>query len=298
MRLSFRRTDGLYQCLGALGLNVRAHPKNSSTDSHNATAYMTRNTAGELMNCNFVIRFAFTLLVGGFSCSLATADIIHSDVNGNSVWFTNISEGSPTGDPLPLYGQPFANGDELVFTPTANFSAVSTSGGPSNQTDGKLNVIIESKPGAFIDAIDFEETGLTILNAPFGGDAFTSVLAFAQIKILEVNDAAVVTTPTTHFYNFAPDSSFLHSADASGPSFATPWVGLLSVTMPDLVTKVLLTIDNHLYAATVGVGTGALIDKKGFSISVTPGGDPNIPEPSTIAMGLVGLAGFLIRRRG
>jgi hypothetical protein len=259
---------------------------------------MTRNIDGDLMNCNFVLRLALALLVGGFSCSLATADIIHSDVNGNSVWFTNISEGSPTGDPLPLYGQPFANGDELVFTPTASFSAVSTSGGPSNQTDGKLNVIIESKPGAFIDAIDFEESGLTILNAPFGGDAFTSVLAFAQIKILEVNDAAVVSTPTTHFYNFAPDSSFLHSADASGPSFATPWVGMLSVTMPDLVTKVLLTIDNHLYAATVGVGTGALIDKKGFSISVTPGGDPNIPEPSTIAMGLVGLAGFLIRRRG
>jgi hypothetical protein len=259
---------------------------------------MTRNTAGDLMNCNIAVRFALALFVGGFSYSIATADIMHSDVNGTSVWFTNISEGSPTGDPLPLYSQPFANGDDLIFTPTANFSAVSTSGGPANQTDGKLNVIIESKPGAFIDALDFEEIGLTILNAPFGGDAFTSVLAFAEIKILEINDAAVVTLPTTHFYSFAPDSSFLHSADASGPSFATPWVGTLSVTMPNLVTKVLLTIDNHLYAATVGVGTGALIDKKGFSISVTPDGNPNIPEPSTIAMGLVGLAGFLVRRRG
>jgi hypothetical protein len=203
------------------------------------------------MNCNIAVRFALALLLGGFSCSIATADIMHSDVNGTSVWFTNISEGSPTGDPLPLYGQPFANGDDLIFTPTANFSAVSTSGGPANQTDGKLNVIIESKPGAFIDALDFEEIGLTILNAPFGGDAFTSVLAFAEIKILEVNDVAISVSPTSHFYSFAPDSSFLHSADASGPSFATPWVGTLSVTMPNLVTKVLLTIDNHLYAATV-----------------------------------------------
>lgn len=259
---------------------------------------MTRNTPGDLMTCNIVLRLALSLVISGFSCSLATADIIHADVNGASVWFTNISEGSPTGDPLPLYGQPFANGDDLIFTPTANFSAVSTSGGPSNQTDGKLNVVIESKPGAFIDALNFEEFGLTILNAPFGGDAFTSVLAFAEIKILEVNDVAISVSPTSHFYNFAPDSSFLHSADATGPSFATPWIGTLSVTMPNLVTKLLLTIDNHLYAATVGVGTGALIDKKGFSISVTPGGDPNIPEPSTIAMGLVCLGGFLIRRRG
>src|SRR5262245_30618563 len=113
---------------------------------------MTRNTVGELMNCNLIIRFALALFVGGFSCSLATADIIHSYVNGNSVGFPTISEGSPTGDPLPLYGQPFANGDDLIFTPTASFSAVSTSGGPSNQTDGKLNVIVESKPGAFINA--------------------------------------------------------------------------------------------------------------------------------------------------
>jgi hypothetical protein len=228
--------------------------------------------------------------------SAVVADIIHSDVNGTSVWFTSISEGSPTGDPLPLYGQPFANGDELILTPTANFSAVSTSGGPSNQTDGKLYVTIESKPGAYIDALSFEEVGLTILNAPFGGDAFTSVLAFAQIEILEVDDVVVPTPPSSHFYNFAPDSSFLHSADASGPSFATPWVGMLSVTLPDLVTKVLVTVDNHLYAATVGVGTGALIDKKGMSILVTPDGNPNIPEPSSLVLCVAAAAGLLVRR--
>jgi PEP-CTERM motif len=255
--------------------------------------------SGDLMIGNTVVR---TSLAVGLLISVspfALADIMHSDVNGASVWFTNISEGSPTGDPLPLYNQPFASGDQLVFAPTAAFSATSTSGGPANQTDGKLNVIIESKPGAFIDVLDFEEVGLTILNAPFGGDAFTSVLAFAEIKILEINDAAVVSPATTHFMSFAPDSSFLHSADATGPSFATAWTGLLSVTLPEMVTKLLVTVDNHLYAASVGVGTGALIDKKTFSISVTPDGsvDPNIPEPSTLvllALSLVGIAG---RRR-
>jgi hypothetical protein len=218
--------------------------------------------------------------------SFATANIMHSDVTGASVWFTNISEGSPTGDPLPLYSQPFASGDQLVFMPTAAFSAVSTSGGPADQTDGKLNVIIESKPGAFIKKVDLEEVGLTILNAPFGGDAFSSVLAFAEIKILEVNDLPVVSVATTHFMNFAPNSSFLHSADASGPSFATPWMGTLSVSLPNMVTKLLLTVDNHLFASTVGVGTGALIDKKSFSISVTPDGsvNPNVPEPSSLAL--------------
>ena len=252
------------------------------------------------MICNFASRSS---LLAAFVCAsfaqFATADIMHTDVEGNSVWFTNISEGSPTGDILPLYGQPFAAADELVFTPTAAFSAVSTSGGPADQTDGKLTLIIEAKQGAFIDKLDFEEVGLTILNAPFGGDAFTSVLAFAEIKVLEINDIGVSSLATNHFYSFAPDSSFLHSADATGPSFATPWVGSLSVAMPDMVTKLLLTIDNHLYAATVGVGTGALIDKKGFSISVTPDGsvDPNVPEPTTALLGLLSLSALLVRRK-
>jgi hypothetical protein len=246
------------------------------------------------MICNLVKRSALLALFFCLSINhFAQADIIHMDVAGSSVNFTAISEGSPTGDPLPLYGQPFANGDELVFTPTANFSAVSTSGGPANQTDGKLYVTVEAKSGSYITQLDFEEVGLTILNAPFGGDAFTSVLAFAEVKILELGNIPVVMSPNSYFYSFAPDSSFLHSADATGPSFATPWTGTLSVTMPALTTKLVLAIDNHLYAATVGVGTGALIDKKGFSISV----DTDVPEPSTVCLGLISLCGMLVRRK-
>ncbi|MDZ4658812.1 MAG: hypothetical protein SH868_14650 [Bythopirellula sp.] len=247
---------------------------------------------------NTAIRSSLFAVFACLSVSqLAVADIMHTDVTGASVWFTSISEGSPTGDPLPLYGQPFAVVDELVFTPTAAFSATSTSGGPANQTDGKLHLMIEAKPGAFLDVLNFEEIGLTLLNAPFGGDAFTSVLAFAEIKVLEVNYLGVVASPTTHFYSFAPDSSFLHSADATGPSFATAWTGTLSVALPDDVTKVLVTVDNHLYAATVGVGTGALIDKKGFSISVIPTGQPHdIPEPATALLGLLAVCGLLTRR--
>lgn len=239
------------------------------------------------------------LVVASFCQSLAVADIIHSDVTGNSVWFTKIKEGSPTGDPLPLYDQPIAVADQLVFAPTANFSATSTSGGPADQTDGKLSVIITTKPGVYIDAINFDEVGLTILNAPFGGDAFASVLGFAEIKILEVDGVDVVSLPSAHFFNFAPTSSFLHSADATGPSFVTAWNGSLSVTMPDLITKVLIVVDNHLHAATVGVGTGALIDKKGFTISVVPDGNPTIvPEPGATILGVFAIAGLCLRRNG
>jgi hypothetical protein len=245
-----------------------------------------------------IARFTLFLTLITF-CISAQATVIHSDVAGTTVNYTNITEGAVTPDPEPLYGQPFDNGNSLIFTPTADFSAVSTSGGPADQTDGKLSFIITAIPGFAVDKLDFEEVGLTILNAPFGGDAFTSVLAFASIKVLAVSGAPVSSSPTTHFFSFAPDSSFLHSADATGPSFATPWVGTLSLTMPDKTSKVLVTLDNYLYAATVGVGTGALIDKKGFSVDVDVDLNPDyIPEPGTLLLGFVGAAIIGLRRRG
>lgn len=234
------------------------------------------------------------------STTAAQATVIHSDVAGPNVDYTNISEGAVTPDPEPLYGQPFANVNNLIFTPTANFAAVSTSGGPADQTDGKLTFVATAKPGFELGLLKFRESGLTVLNAPFGGDAFTSVLAFAEIKVLGISGVPVTSTPTTHFFSFAPDSSFLHSADATGPSFATPWVGSLQVALPDKTSKVLVTIDNHLYAATVGVGTGALIDKKGFEVDIDIDLNPdnNIPEPGTMLLGFFGAAFVGLRRRG
>jgi hypothetical protein len=236
------------------------------------------------------------LVVCGNNSSQAT--VIHSDVSGANVNYTKISEGSPTLDPEPLYGQPFANVNNLIFTPTASFSAISTSGGPANQTDGKLTFIATAKPGFELGLLKFNETGLTLLNAPFGGDAYTSVLAFAQIKVLAVSGVPVTASPTAHFFNFAPDSSFLHSADATGPSFATAWAGALQVVLPDKTSQVLVTLDNHLYAATVGVGTGALIDKKGFEVDVDIDLNPDyIPEPGTLLLGIVSVAIIGLRRR-
>lgn len=251
------------------------------------------------MNRKLFLHSLFAASFALISASFAVADIIHSDVTGSSVWFTQIKEGSPSGDPLPLYSQPFSNGDQLIFTPTASFSAVSNSGGPSKTTDGKLSLVIESKPGAFISKLNFEESGLTTLNGPFGGDAFTSVLAYAELKLLEVDDAPVVSPVSSHLYNFTPKSSWLLSSDAVGPSLATGWNGSLSLDLPEKVTKLLLVIDNQLYASTVGVGTGALIDKKTFSISVTPDGsvNPNVPEPSTLALIALCAMTFAGRRR-
>jgi MYXO-CTERM domain-containing protein len=62
-----------------------------------------------------------------------------------------------------------------------------------------------------------------------------------------------------------------------------------------MVTKLVLTVDNHLYAATVGAGTEAILQKESFGILVTPDGDV-VPEPSTALLGLLSLGGLLFRR--
>ncbi len=229
--------------------------------------------------------------------SVVSADIIHSNVNGSSVWFTNIKEGSPTGDPLPLYDQPFSVQDVLVFAPTGGFSATSAGGGTPDQTDGKLSFIIEAKPGQTIGTIKVDESGVTRLTAPFGGDAFTSVLAYADIKVLEVGGSVVNSPTTNHFFTFSPSDSFLFSALATGPTYASSWQGALSVAMPANVTKVLVSLDNILTASTTGIGTTALIDKKSFSVSVVPVG-PEVPEPGTFMLGAIAFGGvFLTRKR-
>jgi hypothetical protein len=229
--------------------------------------------------------------------SIASADIIHTDVSGTSVWFTNIKEGSPTGDALPLYDQPFSVQDVLVFAPTGGFSATSAGGGTPDQTDGKLSFIIEAKPGQVIGAVKVDESGVTRLTAPFGGDAFTSVFGYADIKILEIGGAVVNSPTTNHFFNFSPSDSFLFSDVATGPTYASSWQGSLSVTMPANVTKVLVSLDNILTASTMGAGTTALIDKKSFSVGVVPVG-PEIPEPGTFMLGAIAFGGvFLARKR-
>ncbi len=229
--------------------------------------------------------------------SLASADIIHSNVNGTSVWFTNIKEGSPTGDTLPLYDQPISIQDVLVFTPTAGFAATSSADGLPDQTEGHLSLIIEAKPGQVIGGLKVDEAGVTRMTAPFGGNAFTSVLAYADIRVLEVGGVPVASPITSHIFSFAPNDSFLFSDLATGPTYATSWQGSLSVAFPANVTKIMLTVDNAMTASTIGAGTTALIDKNSFSIAVVPTGVV-IPEPGTMMLGAIAFGGiFLTRKR-
>jgi hypothetical protein len=221
------------------------------------------------------------LALSCLSLPAAKATIIHSNVSGATIDFIDISEGSPTGDPEPLYGQPFASGDNLIFPTTASFSASSLDGGPSDQTDGKLTFTMMAKPGSTISAFNYSEGGLTTLNAPFnGGDAFTQVIAFAAVKVLEINNSPVSLPAIQSFMAVSPLGGQYLLSSIGGTSYATGWSGTLSLPLPAGTTKALVTLNNNLFAASLGTGSRAFIDKKSFDIDI----DTIVPEPSTVLL--------------
>ncbi|MDZ4659558.1 MAG: hypothetical protein SH868_18460 [Bythopirellula sp.] len=234
---------------------------------------------------------------------VAQATVIHSNVMGATVVFTGITEGSPTGDPEPLYGQPSANGDTLIFPTTSNFNASSLDGLASDQTDGKLSLMIRAKNGFAISSFSITENGLTSLSAPFGGDAYTEAVAFAVVKVVEIAGAPVSLPSFQAFLGITPLGGQYQLSVIGGTSYNSGWTGTVNLGLPLDTTKVNVTLDNNLFAATSGAATRAFIDKKAFEIDVkTKDLIPNdIPEPATFLLGLVALVGVNLstfRRQG
>lgn len=225
---------------------------------------------------------------------LAQASLIHPDVMGATVTFKNIEESSPSSDPLPLYGQPGTNGDELIFPTTGNFSASSLDGNASDQTDGKLNLMIVAKPGFFLDSFTISEEGLVLLDAPFGGDAFASVNAFGIAKVVEVSGVPVNIPAINFFLSASPLGGQYQLSVIGGSSYAAGWQASALVGLPQNTTKVNLTLDNNLFASSTGQGTRAFIDKKAFEIDV----ETSVPEPHTLLLGVAGILAFAGSRRG
>lgn len=212
----------------------------------------------------------------------ARATIIHSDVSGTTVNFINITEGAITADPEPLFGQPSASGDNLVFPMTASFSATSTDGGVSDLTAGKVSFAMVAKSGHTITTFNYAEGGFTHLNAPFNtGDAYSQVVALASVRVIEINNSSVTMPVIQQFLNISPLGGQYQLSSLGGTDYQNGWSGALSIPLPIGTTKALVTIDNSLLAATLGTGTQSLISKNSLGIDIDTA---VIPEPTTMLL--------------
>jgi hypothetical protein len=207
--------------------------------------------------------------------------------------FLSVEEGSPTNDPIPLYGPPMPFSVGLRFKPTDDFSAFTQNGG-IDFTDGKLNFTIMDPFG--INQVSLFEAGDYTLDG--AGTPITHVVAGAIMRATVTQINGVNVAPL----NLVPvNASF--SDSLPGIVIDAPWslgtainvqAQLAALVGPNAdATKVDIVINNTLIAASEA-NTGALIVKKEFRIDV----DTDIPEPATLALAGLALCALVsIRRR-
>ena len=241
-------------------------------------------------------------------CVPASADINWGNKVGTNVTYLNVTEGSPSGDPLPLFDDPAISGDGLVFSPTANFKAQSILGSPAiDITDGKLNTtIVTNALGGAIDDLSIHEAGDYTLTGSGAGSV--SVGASVFLTVTELNDTIPVAIPLGPFSLLMSPSGGTFNLPGSAGT-AVPWTGnlfvdinaqlaLAGVELGLHATKVDYVMDNTLTALSSATAAG-LITKKNGIIDLEVNHGPNIPEPSSLVLALLGAVGLAwqVRRR-
>ena len=254
---------------------------------------------------------AISVLLGAlFVCSFhqaaSSAPINYGSHTGTTVSYIDVSEEATTSDSLPLFGAPIFSADSIDFNPVG-FDAAASGPGGSDSTGSRLTFMVVAHPGFAINNIAFQEAGQTTLSGSGTDSTSAVVTADGTVTISHVDGAAITPIVRPIALTFAPSGgSYGLATDGGGlPIFHTPWSGALAVNFAQILTqegvpfvfgptKVSVDLENTL-TATSEDGTQSLISKKDFGgISITI----NIPEPGSLVLAGLGLAGVWGVRRG
>jgi hypothetical protein len=209
----------------------------------------------------------------------------YTDQFGTNFSFTSINETSTWGDALPLFDQPTAVGDQLVFTPDPDFMASATGNLGNDQTGAQLQLVITATgANATIQSVLIDESGFTDLSGvgTSGTGTFASMAGFLTVTE-DIN--GLITPVVIPFVGVFTPTDLL---GLPGDAGVTNWTGSVFIDVAAYVTdayKATLSFDNDIYAASE-TGTTAEITKTGVTITV-------IPEPGTLLLlggGLLALA--------
>jgi hypothetical protein len=188
-----------------------------------------------------------------------------------------------------LFGMATLSGDDLVFTPTAGFKAVSANGVAGFKSQ---NVIIEvSVNDAYLSSFALSSFSLSEGGSYSRAGSVAIAGATGYLSALDIEG----TTENSITGNIAASGLGLLGTHA--------WTGAAGVVLPatgwggtdGVVSSVKLTVSNQLFAST-GAGSTAEIWKDMVNLHVVTS---PVPEAETYAMMLagLGLVAFMARRR-
>jgi hypothetical protein len=235
--------------------------------------------------------------------------INHGTFPADTVVYVDVTEDTTTGDSQPLFGPPNVTGDSMDFDPIG-FDASSSEGGAPDVVNGELAFDIVAKTDKFIENIAFSEAGDTGLARGFDplDDAFTSVVSFIFLDILEVSSGPItqINVGPIEMVFTPSDGDYLLSDDGGGGlTFNSGWTGSAFIDLVPILadhgiigqaTRVSVKLGNTLTAIS-SAGSSALIAKKDVDgVTITA----NVPEPATgllAALGLLALVGASRRNR-
>ena len=219
---------------------------------------------------------------------------------GTSYMYLDVVEDTRQ-QPDALFGTPSILGNTLDFDPVSFAANVSSVTGTSSSliVDGQLNFTVMSNSDSTpISLVRFTEAGDYSLAGLGAAQATASVAAPVRWTITHVDGAALATPISgADSLTFTPSGSFALPGDLATGAL---WDGELDVDVAGFaaangitgnVTKVEFALDNTLTVAAADGGSAGIF-KKDFSGVII-----NVPEPGAVSLLVLGLAGFVARRR-
>jgi hypothetical protein len=231
----------------------------------------------------------------GFAAPINYLD--KSDIPPGSVTFTQVTESSGT-DPVPLYTEPTAVANNLVFTP-GGFSS-SSAGGGGDVTDGQLNFGLEAESGTALTNVKISEGGNYTLVGSGTDVSFVYAGLFMQVTIFEVDGSLV--SPIVVNVSEADDFNLVDHPGASKSWNQIANIDLLQA-LDDAnqdyslgVTKANVVLNDTLVSISEA-GSVALVTKDSFVVEMTA----VVPEPTTALLAVLAFSSIGLiagRRRG